>query len=103
MHDLNRIEVTLKSFCLGSISERDVSDYLPWAELCGMRGFPLIVFSETLFEICGHSHVALSLRRKTLNKIHVIHGPSFAEGSEGILLRAANHPQSCEAHRREAG
>src|SRR5437763_15574300 len=50
-----------------------------------MRRFPLIVFSETVFEICGHSHVALSLRRKTLNKIHVIHWPAFAEASEGIL------------------
>src|SRR6266566_2034764 len=38
-----------------------------------MRRFPLIVFSETLFEICGHSHVAFSLCRKALNKIHVIH------------------------------
>src|SRR5947208_2439391 len=48
-----------------------------------MRRFPLIVFSETLFEISGHSHVALLLRRKTLNKVHVIHWPSFAEASEG--------------------
>src|SRR4051812_38815168 len=63
-----------------------------------MRGFPLIVFSEKLFEICGHSHVALSLRRKTLDKIHVIQWPSFAEASEGTLLRATNHPESCEAH-----
>ena len=85
------------------MSERDISDQLPWAELFGMRRFPLIVFSETLFEICGHSHVALSLRRKTLNKIHVIHWPSFAEASEGILLRATNHHRSCEAHQREAG
>jgi hypothetical protein len=68
-----------------------------------MTRFPLIVFSEPLFEICGHSHVALSLRRKTLNKVHVIHWPSFAEASEGILLRETNDPQSCEAHQREAG
>jgi hypothetical protein len=68
-----------------------------------MRRFPLVVFSETLFEICGHSHVALPLRRTTLNKVYVIHWPSFAEASEGNLLRATNHTQSCEAPQREAG
>jgi hypothetical protein len=68
-----------------------------------MGRFSFVVFSETLFEVCGHSHVTLSLRRKTLNKIYVIHWPSFAEASEGIPLRATNPPQSCEAHEREAG
>ena len=63
----------------------------------------MIVYSEPLFEICGHSQVAFSLCRKTPNKIHLIHWLSFAEASEGILLRATNHPQSCEAHQREAG
>ena len=32
-----------------------------------------------------------------------MHRPSFAEASEGILLRARNLTQSCEAHQREAG
>jgi len=63
----------------------------------------LIVCPETLFEIGGHTDVTFSLRRKSLNKIHLIHWPSFAEASEGILLRAMNRPQSCEAHQREAG
>jgi hypothetical protein len=61
------------------------------------------MFSETLFEIRGHSHIAIPFRGKTLNKVHVIHWPSFAEASEGILLRATNHAKSCEAPEREAG
>jgi predicted esterase len=61
------------------------------------------MFSETLFEICGHSYIALTLHGKTLHKIHVIHWPSCAEASEVILLRATNPCKSCEAHRREAG
>jgi hypothetical protein len=85
------------------ITKCDVSGQLPWAELCGMRRFPLIVFPETLFEVCGHSHVALPLRRKTLNKVHVIHWSSFGEASEGILFRATNPAQSCEAPQRKAG
>jgi hypothetical protein len=61
------------------------------------------MISETLFEICGHSHLALSLSRKTLNKIYVVHWHPFAGASEGILLRATDRPQSCEAPQREAG
>jgi hypothetical protein len=68
-----------------------------------MRGFALIMFSETLFEVHGNSHVAFPLHGKALNKVHVMHSPSFAEASEGILLRATNHVESCEAPQREAG
>src|SRR5207244_1651899 len=42
--------------------------------------------------ISRYSHIALTLRRKTLNEIDVIHSPSFAKASEGILLRAMNMP-----------
>jgi len=61
------------------------------------------MFLETPFEVFRDSHVAFTSRRKTLNKIYVVHRPSFAEASEGILLRARNHGKSCEAHQREAG
>lgn len=63
----------------------------------------LIVCSETLLKIRGHSHVTLSVHGKTLDEIHVTHWPPFAEASEGILLRATHCPKSCEAREREAG
>ncbi len=54
-----------------------------------MRRFSCVVLFETLFRISGHSKIAFTLRRNTLDKIDVIHRwPSFAEASEGILLRA---------------
>jgi len=50
------------------------------------------VFSETLFKISCYSDIPLTCCRKTLDKIDVIYRwPSFAEASEGILLRATNH------------
>jgi hypothetical protein len=56
-----------------------------------MGRFSCVVLFETLFKISGHSQIALTLRRNTLDKIDLIHGrPSFAEASEGILLRAMN-------------
>jgi hypothetical protein len=61
------------------------------------------MLSEAPFEVCGHSHVAFTPYRKTLNKVHVIQWPSFAKASKGILLRARIHGQSCEAYQREAG
>src|SRR5262245_676977 len=58
-----------------------------------MKRFSRVVLLETLFKISDHSQIALALRRNTLDKIDVIHGwPSFAEASEGILLRAMNQP-----------
>src|SRR5262245_4693695 len=58
-----------------------------------MGRFSCVVLLETLFEISRHSQIALALRRNALDKIDVIHGwPSFAEASEGILLRAMNQP-----------
>ena len=58
-----------------------------------MGRFSCVVFLETLFKISRHTQIALTLRRNTLDKIDVIHGwPSFAEASEGILLRAMNQP-----------
>jgi hypothetical protein len=48
-------------------------------------------FSETLFKIACYSDIPVTCRRKTLDKIDVIHKPSFAEASEGILLRAENY------------
>jgi hypothetical protein len=57
-----------------------------------MERFACVVLLETLFKISGHSQIALALRRNTLDKIDVIHRwPSFAEASEGILLRATNY------------
>src|SRR6267378_3603063 len=57
-----------------------------------MGRFSCVVLLETLFKISRHSQIALALRRNTLDKIDVIHGwPSFAEASEGILLRTMNH------------
>jgi hypothetical protein len=57
-----------------------------------MGRFPCVVLLETLFKITGHPQIALALRRNTLDKIDVIHRwPSFAEASEGILLRATNY------------
>jgi hypothetical protein len=54
-----------------------------------MRRLSRIVFLEALFEISGHSNIALTLRGETFNKIDIKHWqPSFAEVSEGILLRA---------------
>jgi len=50
------------------------------------------VFSETLFKIACYSDIALTCCRKTLDKIDVIHKPSFAEASEGILFRAITMP-----------
>src|SRR4029453_16532550 len=58
-----------------------------------MERFSCVLLLETLFKISRHSQIAFALRRKTLDKIDVIHGwPSFAEASEGILLRAMNQP-----------
>jgi hypothetical protein len=62
------------------------------------------VLLKTLFRISGHSQIALTLRTKTLDQIDVIQWwPSFAEASEGILFRATDDAQSCDAHQREAG
>jgi hypothetical protein len=50
------------------------------------------VFSETLFKTACYSDIPLTFCRKTLDKIDVIHRwPSFAEASEGILLRAPTY------------
>jgi len=57
-----------------------------------MGRFSCVVLLETLFKITGHPEIALTLRRYTLDKIDVIHRwPSFAEASDGILLRATNY------------
>ena len=56
-----------------------------------MRRFSSVVLLETLFEIGGCSHIAFTSRGATFNKIDVIHWPSFAEASEGVLLRANEH------------
>jgi hypothetical protein len=57
-----------------------------------MGRFSCVVLLETLFKITGHPQIALALGRNTLDKIDVIHRwPSFAEASEGILLRATNY------------
>src|SRR6476646_1577039 len=56
-----------------------------------MRRFSCVMLLETLVKVSRHSQIALALRRNTFDKIHVIHRwPSFAEASEGILLRAKN-------------
>lgn len=68
-----------------------------------MGTFPLIVFWEAVFEICGNSQVTVFLRRNAFNKIQVKYWRSFAEASEGTLLRVMIHSKSCEAHEREAG
>ena len=68
-----------------------------------MERFSRVVLLQTLFNVSRHSQIPLTLGRNTLDKIDVIHWPSFAEASEGIPLRATNPPQSCEAHEREAG
>ena len=48
---------------------------------------------ETLLKISRHFQIALALRKNTLDKINVIYRwPSFAEASEGILLRAITMP-----------
>jgi hypothetical protein len=63
-----------------------------------------VMLQNTFFKISGHSQIALALRRNTLEKIDIKHGwASFAEASEGILLRAIEPCKSCEAQRREAG
>src|SRR5262245_12139194 len=67
-----------------------------------MKRFSCVVLLEAAFKISRHSQIALALRRKALNKIYVIHWPSFADASEGILLRAIELCQSVEAHQREA-
>lgn len=57
-----------------------------------MERFACVVLLEMLFKISGHSQIALVLRKNTLDKIDVIdRWPSFAEASEGILLRATNY------------
>jgi hypothetical protein len=55
--------------------------------------FSLVVLLEALLEIIGQSHVALTLCRKTFNKIHVIQaeGLPSLKASEGVLPRA-NEP-----------
>jgi hypothetical protein len=50
------------------------------------------VFSEALFKVACYSDISLTSCGKTLDKLNVIHRwPSFAEASEGILLRATNY------------
>ena len=50
------------------------------------------MFSEALFKIACYSDIPLTCCRKTLDKVDVLHRwPSFAEASEGILLRATNY------------
>ena len=57
-----------------------------------MGRFSCVVLLKMLFKITAHPQIALALRRNTLDKINVIHRwPSFAEASEGILLRATNY------------
>src|SRR5436190_4033287 len=56
-----------------------------------MRRFSSVVVLGTLFEISGCSYIAFTSRGATFNKIDVIHWPSFAEASEGVLLRANEH------------